>query len=69
MSAPLPRGETLRRAVRWISSRREEDPATSLGALVNEATLRFDLTPVQAEGLAAFYRGLGSKPEGGDATG
>lgn len=69
MSAPLPKGEALRRAVRWISSQREEDPQRALGPLLNDATLRFDLTPAQAEGLAAFYRGGRSESEGDDPSG
>lgn len=56
MASNLPQGEPLRRAVRWISGRREEAPETPLAALVDEATLRFDLTPRDAELLAAFYR-------------
>ena len=51
-----PSGESLRRAVRWISGRLEEDPESALLALVDEATLRFDLTPIEAEYLIGFYR-------------
>lgn len=57
MSEILPKGEKLRRAVRWISGRREEAPEASLGSLVSDATLRFDLTPRESEMLLAFYRG------------
>jgi hypothetical protein len=56
MSDVLPKGEALRRAVRWIAGMRAEQPERRLGALLDEATLRFDLTPRQAEGLAAFLR-------------
>jgi len=57
VSEILPRGEKLRRAVRWISGRREEEPQVPLGALISDATLRFDLTPRESELLLAFYRG------------
>jgi hypothetical protein len=56
MTALLPKGEALRRAVRWISGEREADPERPLAALLDQANLRFDLTPTQAEALAAFYR-------------
>lgn len=56
MSEILPQGESVRRAVRWISEHLKEDPDRALLPLVDEATLRFDLTPRQAEGLMAFYR-------------
>jgi len=51
-----PSGESLRRAVRWISAKLEEDPERALLSLVDEATLRFDLTPVEGEYLIGFYR-------------
>jgi hypothetical protein len=49
-------GEELRRAVRWIAGRLEEDADLPLLPLVEEATRRFDLTPRQSEDLIAFYR-------------
>lgn len=52
----LPKGEKLRRAVRWISEHVAEDPERPLMQLVDAATLRFDLTPREAEYLIAFYR-------------
>jgi hypothetical protein len=56
MSTILPRGESLRRAVRFVSDRlREEDPPP-LAKLVSEATLRFDLKPNEGEYLIQFYR-------------
>ena len=61
--AELPKGESLRRAVRWISSRLDEDPAQDPKRLVNDATLRFDLTPREAEYLFEFYRGAKRAPE------
>lgn len=64
MSEILPRGEAVRRAVRWISERRSADPELRLMPLIDEATLRFDLTPRQAEGLIAFYRQAGASDQG-----
>jgi hypothetical protein len=45
------KGETLRKAVQWISDRRLEKPDASLSQLIDEASLRFDLTPLQAQFL------------------
>lgn len=46
----LPKGETLRRAIRWISEHRD-DPGIRLADVVNEAGLRFDLSPLDQEYL------------------
>ncbi len=51
-----PEGESLRRAVRWISGHLEEDAEQPLRPLVESATLRFDLTPREFEYLYGFYR-------------
>jgi hypothetical protein len=52
----VPRGENLRRAIRWLDERQPLTPA-----LVAEAGLRFDLTPQQQEFL---HRWL-AEPGGG----
>ena len=49
----------LRKAVRWIGERREEDPRVPMGKLLDEASLRFELSPVQADFL---YRHLAKPP-------
>lgn len=56
MPDSLPEGEALRRAVRWISPQLEESETQPVMPLVNEATLRFDLTPRQSEYLIEFFR-------------
>jgi hypothetical protein len=43
----LPEGESLRRAVRWISERRQEEPDAKLLRLIEEASLRYDLSPAE----------------------
>jgi hypothetical protein len=55
----LPQGESLRNAVRWISERRREDPKLKLLQLVEEASRRFDLSPVETDFL---MRELSSQP-------
>jgi hypothetical protein len=46
-----PRSEPLRKAVQWISDRRREQPDAPLARLIDEAGLRFDLSPQQQQFL------------------
>ena len=55
MSAILPEGEDIRRAVKWISEHLQENPDQAVQQLVNKAILRFDLSPKDAEFLIKFY--------------
>ena len=55
--APIhPKGESLRRAVRFVSDALRGDPEASILSLVDQATLQFDLDPNAAEYLLRFYR-------------
>jgi hypothetical protein len=57
MSGTQPQGEPLRKAVKWISERRQEPHCPPGFKLVEEACLRFNLTPADAEFLQRFLRG------------
>ena len=46
----LPKGEPLRRAIRWISQRRQ-DPGADIAKVVQEAGVQFDLSPLDQEFL------------------
>lgn len=60
----LPEGEQLRRAVKWISDERVENPGADLSKLVGKASLKFDLPPKEAEFLLHFIAEKGTdKPE------
>jgi len=50
----LPEGEQLRRAVKWISDERVENPKVSMSKLIGDACLKFDLPPKDAEFLSHF---------------
>ena len=52
----LPEGEELRRAIKWISSRLNEDADQGLASLLQEAIFKFDLSPRDGEFLLNFYR-------------
>jgi hypothetical protein len=58
----LPEGESLRRAVRWISDRFRDDPKAGFGKLINEAAIRFDLSPLEVEFLMNNWGKPGKLP-------
>lgn len=49
-----PEGKDLRDAVRWVSEERKLDPARSSKRLADEASLKFNLSPKDAEFLSRF---------------
>lgn len=51
-----PQGEDIRNAVKWISDERKYDPGKRTEELVQEACIKFDLSPKDAEFLARFAR-------------
>jgi hypothetical protein len=51
----LPEGEQLRRAIKWISDQKTENPKAALPALIGEACLKFDLSPKDSDLLVNFY--------------
>jgi uncharacterized membrane protein len=56
MAGILPEGDNLRAALRWLSDRRQEDPAAARGKLIDEAALRFDLSPVEVDFLLEHWK-------------
>jgi hypothetical protein len=52
MTSVKPTGEDIRQAVRWISEERQADPAKNVARLIEEACVKFDLSPMDAEFLA-----------------
>ncbi|MDO3379242.1 hypothetical protein [Geoalkalibacter halelectricus] len=55
MNDLLPKGEELRRAVKWMSDHMEQQSDTPLHKLVDEAVFKFDLSPKDADFLIEFY--------------
>ena len=51
----LPEGELLRRAVRWISEELQEKKDANLAKLIDEACVKFDLSPTDSEFLIRFF--------------
>jgi len=56
MSPIMPEGTAVRKAVQWISQRRQEDNKASLVNLIEQACLRFNLGPKDCEFLHRFFR-------------
>ena len=56
MTTVQPEGEDLRKAVKWISEERKYDPRTRLSKLIEEACLKFDLSPMDAEYLLKLLK-------------
>jgi len=50
-----PEGEDLRKATRWISDERLSKPGASLASLIEQACVKFDLPPNDAEFLMRFF--------------
>ena len=52
-----PKGESIRKAVKWISEERKFDPAANPSRLVEQAAVKFDLNPMEVEYLSKFVKG------------
>lgn len=52
----LPEGDAIRRALRWLSERRLEDASAPRLKLIDEAALRFDLTPLEVSFLTDQWK-------------
>jgi len=51
-----PEGEDLRKAVKWVSEERKANAEASLQKLVQEASIRFNLSPADGEFLTRFVK-------------
>jgi hypothetical protein len=56
MATIMPEGERVRQAVKWISAEKTEDDTRPIGKLVQEAAMRFNLSPKEEMELNHFYR-------------
>ena len=52
----VPGGDGVRQALKWLSERRLADPAAPRMKLIEEAALRFDLTPLETDFLANHWK-------------
>jgi hypothetical protein len=56
MSTIQPKGEKIRQAVKWISAELKEDEKKAVSMLIQEASLKFNLSPKEEEFLVSFYQ-------------
>ena len=56
MNTIQPKGEPLRKAIKYISEIRNENPDINLVKLVDEVSLKFDLSPKDTEFLLRFVK-------------
>jgi hypothetical protein len=55
MPTVMPEGTALRKAVQWISKTREEGSHAALLVLIEQACMRFNLSPKDGEFLNRFF--------------
>jgi len=56
MTTILPEGEEIRKAVKWISEMRQDEPETRIEKLIESASIKFDLSPLEADFLGRFCK-------------
>ncbi len=52
----FPEGEDLRKAVKWISEERMNNPSITIRKLVEQASLQFNLSPKKVEFLLTYIK-------------
>ena len=52
----VPGSDSIRSALKWLSQKRQDEPGTPRMKLIEEAALRFDLTPLEADFLSANWK-------------
>ena len=55
MATIQPKGEKVRQAVKWISENLQEDEKRPIYRLIQDASLRFTLSPKEENFLRSFY--------------
>ena len=55
MATIQPKGEKMRQAVKWISKNLKEDEKRPIYRLIQDASLRFTLSPKEEDFLRSFY--------------
>jgi hypothetical protein len=56
MPTIIPEGERIRQAVKYISAERMEDDKKPIRKLIQEASLKYNLSPKEEQDLVNFYR-------------
>ena len=56
MATIQPKGEKVRNAVKWISLKLKEDEKRKIAVLIQEAAMKFNLSPKEEEFIENFYK-------------
>ena len=51
----MPEGGSIRKAVKWVSEKRQEEEAPPMREMIEAAAERFDLSPKDQEFLFRFF--------------
>ena len=55
MSNPPPSREAVQKAAAFVMETRKADPSRSMDSILNEAGMRFNLTPLDGEALQSLF--------------
>lgn len=55
MATVMPQSELLRRAVKYVSDERGDNPDKKLHAILDEAAMRFNLSPLDSDALHRLF--------------
>ena len=55
MATILPHSELLRRAVSYVNDTRIDSPERKLASIIDEAAMRFNLSPLDGEALQRLF--------------
>ena len=56
MSTIQPEGETIRKAVKWISDEHTYDHTKKIKQLIESAAIKFNLSPKETDYLVRFFK-------------
>ena len=56
MPTIIPEGQRIKQAVKFISAERMEDEKKPIRKLIQEASLKYNLSPKEEQDLVNFYR-------------
>ena len=57
MTTIMPKSDPIKKAVAWVAEQRQENPEINPQKVAQEAILKFDLSPLEAEFLCKFVAG------------
>ena len=58
MATIMPQSELLRRAVQYVSDEQKDNPDKKLFAIIDDASMRFNLSPIDGEALRRIFSPL-----------